>query len=167
MNKPEAAQVLAVMAAPFPWDVTDDQAEVWYQAALAVVSLDVGLEVAVRLVETEERFPTPARFNSERKAVDRERYEARRALEAASGQRSIPAIPLTLDERAGWIQEMRQMLAPFGRRGTRGHDHKGPEPCPVCGGIAPDALARMSPAEQDIATTTLRRRADERRRGPR
>lgn len=126
MNRQEAAQVLAVMAAPHPWDVEEDMAQVWHQAALQDVSLDVGLAVAIRLVETEERFPTPAKFN-----------ETRRALERAVIA-PLPALVPPSDRASGaeWIGKMRAHL--HERNGNlQKHRHQGPAPCPVCGGIAP------------------------------
>lgn len=163
MIRADAAQVLKILSAPHGFTIEPDTMDVWFQAALERCDPTLATEVAVRLVEKEERFPTPARFNAERAGVERERYEAIRAAAPVQGQ--IPPVPITREERAEWIAEMRRMLTPLGRRGTRGHDHRGPEPCPVCGGISPDALVQMTATEQDVATMTLRRRADDRRRG--
>ena len=126
MNHTEAAQVLAVMAAVHPWDVGDDMAEVWYRTALQDVSLDVGLAVAMRLVEREERFPTPAAFNSE---VRSERERERR-------QENMRALP-TGERRGLPVELLAELRAVLAGKGGRKHWHGGPNPCEVCGGMKP------------------------------
>ncbi len=169
MNKTEAAQCLAIMAAPFPWDVDDDQAEVWYQAALQRCDLAVGIEVAVRIVETDERFPTPARFNAERATYEREQYAAEREAEQRNGQRALEGIPTPESVRQEHLANMRRTTARLGHGGTRGHDHHGPLACPICGGIAPTAYARLND-EQRLTCDLSRQKVLDRQRaefGPR
>lgn len=164
MNRDESAQLLAIMAAPHPWDVPDDQAEVWHRAALERVDFELGLEAAVRLVETMEKMPTPAAFNAMVTTIGRERYAEQRQLAAQSEGR-------LLDPGTGLTDKVRQVIADLRAsfataNGTRGHWHGGPDPCPVCGGVAPDVLRRMTPDARDRvlavqASRSARRKADQ------
>lgn len=140
MNRGDADQILAILAAPHGWTIESDTKDVWYQAALERCDAELATAIAVRLVESEERFPTPARFNKERAAVERERY-----LASQQEQPALPSMPTPESERAGHLAQMRAALAPLGRKGTRGHDHHGPMPCPVCGGMNPTVLAELDP----------------------
>lgn len=149
MNHVEAAQVLATMAAVHPWDVTSDQAEVWYQAALHPVGLDEGLAVAMRIVETDERFPTPARFLAVRDELRRAAYLAQRDAAQDSGRLLDPGATVEEHARAS-IAALRATIA---SSETRGHWHGGPKACPVCGGISPDAYRRLDQRGRDAADT--------------
>lgn len=163
MNHEEAAGVLAIMAAPYPWDVPDDQTEVWYRAALERVDLELGLEAAVRLVETMDRMPTPAAFNSMVTTIGRERYaEHRQETAQAEGRLLDPGV--AMPERAR--QAIADLRASFAAAETRGHWHGGPDPCPVCGGVNPEVLRRMEPLARDRvlavqAQRSARRKADQ------
>lgn len=97
MTRDEAARLLTALGSGWPQvTLTADQAEVWYRSALERTTFDVGLAVVMRLVETEERFPTVARFNEVRRAVERrnsESDEPPKAIEAAlpRGARNLAA----------------------------------------------------------------------------
>jgi hypothetical protein len=164
MNHSEAAQVLAVMAAPYPWDVDDDQAEVWYQAALQRCDFDLGLEIAMRIVETEERFPAPARFNKERQLVERLRYAAEHEEKVQQQLASMPPTTgqVAEENRRRFIGEMRRMAARGAVLADK-HNHRGPLACPVCGGMDDAALARLTPEQQIEQTAAARARSDARR----
>lgn len=130
MNRSEAAQVLAVLAAPYPGEpVTDDAAEVWYQSTLSQLEASEALSVVRDLVRHERFRPTPAVFN--------EALRVRRVHGAVEQRPALPApsvAPETATEnRVRLIAEMREMLA---RQKSAVHDHKGPHPCRVCGGMA-------------------------------
>lgn len=157
MNRDEAAQCLAIIAAPYPWDVPDDQAEVWYQAALERCDTELGVEVAVRLVETMERMPTPAAFNAAVAEIQRERYLAAKTEQAqAEGRLLDPGAPPPNRVK----QAIADLRASMSQSGTRGHWHGGPDACPVCGGINPDVLLRLDPQARDrILTIQAQRRA--------
>jgi hypothetical protein len=131
VNKTEAAQVLAVLASPHNRDVSVETAEVWYRAALSHIDVATGLEVAMSLVESEERFPTPARFNTERRRIAIRQRELER----------LPALPpatTTPTDAASLLAETRKMLEDR-KANQRKHWHGGPNPCPVCGGLVPVA----------------------------
>lgn len=141
MNKTEAAQVLAIMAAPHSRDVGMDTAEVWYRSALAGTDLALGLEVAVRLVETEERFPTPARFNAERRSLAIRHRELER-----SDLLGIPGPPPDPAQQAQVVAGLRVLLS---SRRQQKHFHGGPHPCPVCGGQVPHGWSTKADARRD------------------
>lgn len=154
MNRDEAASVLAIIAAPYPWDVADDQAEVWFQAALQRCDHELGVDVAVRLAETHERMPTPAQFNTTSGAIQRERYLAEKAQ--TEGRLLDPGVPMPDAAR----QAIANLRASLSSNSTRGHDHRGPDACPVCAGINPDVLARLDPEARDrILAIQAQRRA--------
>lgn len=132
MNRTEAAQVLAILAAPHNRDVSHDTAEVWYRTALERIDLDTALEVAVRLVETEERFPTPARFNAERSAM------ARMERQYNEYHRQLPPAPVDPTTAARLVAEARKIVD---ANKVGKHWHGGPNPCEVCGGMAPKAAS--------------------------
>lgn len=157
MNRDEAASVLAIIAAPYPWDVADDQAEVWFQAALERCDHELGIEVAVRLAETMDRMPTPAAFNATATGIQRERYLAAKTEQAqAEGRLLDPGTPPPNRVK----QAIADLRASMSATGTRGHWHGGPDACPVCGGINPDVLLRLDPQARDrILTIQAQRRS--------
>lgn len=157
MNRADAAQVMAVLSAPHGFTVEPDSLEVWYQAALERCDPELGIEVAVRLVETVEKFPTPAAFNNTATAITRERYETARIAKAQEEGRLLPPGVAAPDAARQAIANLR---ASFAATGTRGHDHRGPAACPVCSGINPDVLARLPQQERDtILAVQAQRRA--------
>lgn len=165
MTPHEAGQLLAMMAAAYGLkDVSDDHSEVWYQSAFQRVDYQLGLDAMQRVIELDEYRPTPARFNAECRVIERARY-----LDERAAQPSLPAIPTAETERQQHITEMRAMLGPLSRDGSRGHDHRGPMPCPVCGGINPAVRAALDPAAQlrcDLETERIKT-AQRERFGPR
>lgn len=167
MNRDDASQVVAVMAAPHPWDPDEQTIDVWFQSALHDLDLDFALDVALRLVETEERFPTPARFNSERARIERDRREAaERDVRAEQPSLGAPGMESDAEQRRRFVAEMRGHLARIGENLKR-HWHGGPEPCPVCSGIAPSVLAKMTAEQQQrIAMLQAAHRSERDRRYP-
>lgn len=162
MNRLESDQVVDLMASPHAWEPDEEQRTVWHHSALQGIGLDIGLDVAMRLVESEERFPTPARFNKERALVDRERYLTEREEDR---QQALPGVPTSADVRRDALGRMRTTLATMSRDGARGHWHGGPDPCPVCGGINPAVLAAADPEERirlELAVEVIK--SDQRKR---
>lgn len=167
MNRADAAQVLAILSAPHGFTVEPDTMEVWYGTALERVDAELGTAVAVRLVETEERFPTPARFNSERARIERDRREAaERDVRAEQPSLGAPGMESDAEQRRRFIAEMRGHLTRMGENLKR-HWHGGSEPCPVCSGIAPSVLAKMTAEQQQrIAMLQAAHRSERDRRHP-
>lgn len=76
MTREEAARLMAALGSGWPnTKVTPDTIEVWFNSALQRTPFDVGLTVVTRLVETEEFFPTVARFREVRRMVERRHAE--------------------------------------------------------------------------------------------
>lgn len=152
MNRADAAQVLAILAAPHGFTIEPDTMEVWYQAALERIDADEATAVAVRCVETDERFPTPARFNTVRDVLRRELYEAeRQAAAEAEGRLLPPVAPVASHVQ----QEIAALRTTIGTAESRGHWHGGPNGCPICGGIAPDAYMRLPQSQRDAVDMNL------------
>lgn len=168
MNRADADQVLAILSAPHGFTTEADTMEVWYQAALERCDAELATAVAVRLVECEERFPTPARFNKERSTIERERWAAEQErMRTAAGlaeQQGLPAPGLEspAEQRLKFIREIRGMLAQQQSNLTQ-HWHGGPDPCPVCGGLNPNVVARMDEAGQNRVAILQQQHRDARK----
>lgn len=80
MNKQEAAKVLAVLSSAYTHTVTEQEAEVWYGVVLEHCDPMVAGMAAERLIAEDQFWPTPARFNETRKAIERGREPAVKAL---------------------------------------------------------------------------------------
>jgi hypothetical protein len=83
MNRTDAAKVLAVFSSCYRQNVDETTAELWYSTTLQNCDAEIGSEVARRIVEADDWFPTPARFNALRKNVERGREAPYRAVDAA------------------------------------------------------------------------------------
>lgn len=84
MSPQEAAKLLAAFASAFGRQVDEPTAQVWYQSTLSRVDYPVALRVADRIVSEDTRFPTPARFNEVRRAVERDREQPYKTLPQAT-----------------------------------------------------------------------------------
>ena len=72
MTRDEAARLLLALHGNWPNTPMDDAVTLtWYSSALERVPFELGLMVVTRLVETEERFPTVAKFHEVRRAIER------------------------------------------------------------------------------------------------
>lgn len=121
MNVHEAAAVLAYMGSAWPkWDMTDDNADVW-ATELAGCHVDVAREAARNLIQTSKFAPSIAEFLE----------ECRRIRTARSIAKPLPAIsaPSEKVDPTDIIARLRDQLADAS---ARKHNHKGPDPCPVC-----------------------------------
>lgn len=128
MNLQETAQTLAYFAAAWPnFGLTEDTVEVWLEA-VADVDPAVAVQAREELVKTCEFVPTIARFRKECATVAHWRRE--RTTQPALPTGSKPAWPDEL------VTDLKAMAL---EAGTRSHWHGGPYPCPVCGGLNPEA----------------------------
>lgn len=123
MNIHETAAVLAYLGSAWPsWDMSDDNADVWGNE-LAEWHVDVAREAARNLVRTSKFPPSIAEFLEECRQVRVRQHAAatqRREIEASSSPADFPA-----EEFAA----LRKRLTDWS---AKGHNHKGPEPCPLC-----------------------------------
>lgn len=129
MNARDTAAVLGILSAAWPNQaITAETASVWRDILADIESADA-MHAARALVKREHWFPSIAQFRSEAEA----HAHARRNKRAAS--HGLPASPQTPtpDGHRRFVEAARQMLAE--QRGKR-HWHGGPQPCPVCGGMA-------------------------------
>lgn len=117
------------MAVAYSRQVTEDELELWYDTVLHATSAGIAGRAILRIVGEDTHWPTPARFNAVRRAVQADDEPTVLGLEAG---------PQTDEERANvarWIALCREVVE---NRDKRPHWHGGPEPCVVCGGINPN-----------------------------
>lgn len=108
MNKQQAAQAMAVLASAYSKTLDDAQMAVWYGSALERVDVAVARETVSTIIRDDQFFPTPARFNEVRRAVERAHEPTFAALPAA------PQAPEQVDRVKQIIAETRAQL-----RGTK------------------------------------------------
>lgn len=82
MTRTEAAFVLATFASAFGREVDESAMELWYGSTLERCDPSVAARTIERIVAEDEWFPTPARFNAVRRAVERGMEPPHRALPA-------------------------------------------------------------------------------------
>lgn len=121
MTRDEAARLLAALSTGWPHvEMTTDRAETWFLSALDRIPFDVGLAVVTRIVETEERFPTVARFHEIRRAVERRNSEN-------DEPRQLLAGVLPRGESHRWAKIARLVNAETPGWGTLEHPRNGGE----------------------------------------
>lgn len=142
MNEREVATVLGIFHAAFPAAQITEQTPMVWASKLAGIDLRDGMAAADSLIGTAKFFPSLAEF------LESVRSEVRIRTGNTEGRtpqntRTDPAVA-ELDEstsysreeieenRAGVSRHVRAVLA--AQRG-RQHDHRGPNPCSVCGGM--------------------------------
>lgn len=109
MSPQEAAKLLAAFSSAYSRSVDEQAAQLWYQSTLCNVDYQVGLEVADRLVSEDNYFPTPARFNEMRRAVERDHAQPHKAL----------SMPLPSNDERDRVKEL---IADMRRRIHNGPD---------------------------------------------
>lgn len=128
MNDHEAAVVLGVLTAAWPkQDLPDATVDLWL-SLLTELDLGDARAAANTVVRQDQWFPAVARFLEVAGAAKRARQHREaehRGLPDASAVAVAPPAELT--------EAARRLIAE--QRATR-HDHHGPDPCPVCGGVA-------------------------------
>lgn len=146
MNARDTAAVLGILSAAWPNQaITPETATVWRDILADIDSADA-MHAARALVKREHWFPSLAQFRSEAEA----HAHARRNKRAASHGLPASPQPPTADGHRRFVDMARQMLAT--QRGTS-HWHGGPDPCPVCGGIAPQAAQTAATQRADKPIT--------------
>lgn len=104
MNHEQAAGAMAVLRTAYNRDIDEQTMQVWYGSALERCAVDVARQVVERIVNEDQFFPTPARFNEVRRAVERAMEPTYAALPAA------PEPPATVDRVKQIIAETRSKL---------------------------------------------------------
>lgn len=124
MNKPDVAAVLAYFTAAFPnMEITHDTADVWANE-LYDIDPDVAPKAMRNVVKESEFPPTIAKFREACRVVAYHQRIASGPVALEPGEDTDP----DFDFLAA-AAELRKQLSNWS---TRGHNHKGPEPCPVC-----------------------------------
>lgn len=124
MNAQETATVLAYFAAAFPnMELSDDTADVW-AFELRDIDPDLAPEAMRAVVKESEFAPTIAKFREACRVIA---YHQRIA-------NPVPALEPAPDTEPDFdfhaaAAELREQLKTWT---TKGHNHKGPDPCPVC-----------------------------------
>lgn len=123
MNVHEVAGLLSYFGSAWPkTEIPDDTADVWAME-LEDVNIDVGRAAAKLLVRSSTFMPSIAEFLDACRTESLHRRN-KRAPELEPAPDSEP----DFDFPAAAAQ-LRDQLKNWS---TRGHNHKGPEPCPVC-----------------------------------
>lgn len=132
MTHAESLKVLAVLTAAFPrYDLPRETAQLWL-AVLSNFHAKDAEAAAMDVVNQDEWFPTIARFR-QLVAAHRRARELR-----ASETRGLPDGHSPVPPNPELIAATRRMLA---MRATKRHDHHGPNPCPACGALPPEAAS--------------------------
>lgn len=135
MNDHEAATVFGLLTAAWPdKELPDETIDLWLEMAADVDFADA--EPAARQIIREDQwFPSIARFLQ----VTEARAHGRRNRQADA--RGLPATRRSAPPPKPLLDAARRLLE---EQKTKQHDHNGPEPCPVCGGVAPPSSKKAS-----------------------
>lgn len=71
MNRQQAAGAMATLATAYRQTIDEEQMALWYRSVLEPCAVEAARLVVERIVSEDEWFPTPARFNEVRRAVER------------------------------------------------------------------------------------------------
>lgn len=122
MNIHETAGLLAYFGSAWPrMELPDDTADIWARE-LADTNADDARDAAKNLVRSSKFFPSIAEFLDECRMV-----AVRRRI--AAPPPALEASTTTVEFPAEDFAALRSKLKDWT---TKGHNHKGPEPCPVC-----------------------------------
>lgn len=128
MNAKEASSVLAALSAAWPsHDMPEDTVRLWV-GLLADVELPDAMAAARVVVKQDRFFPPISRYLQECEAQS----HGRRNRLAA--ERGLPRNHQTVAPPPRLVAMLRDTLA---QQRTANHWHGGPDPCPICGGMAP------------------------------
>lgn len=127
------------MAVAYSHPLTDDELELWFNTCLRSTDVRLAGRATLRIVSEDKFWPTPARFNEIRRAIQADDEPPASAL---------PSGPRTEQERANVARYIALCREIIKQRDTRPHWHGGPDPCPVCGGINPNLAYERKRAEQ-------------------
>lgn len=131
MTPENVTALLDHLAAAYPTAKGEpDTALIWLQHLNELPVADAR-DAAYRWIEREKWMPRIAEFVAECRDVARERYQADLAARALP-----PAPPVAQSDAKANLQQLiavtRSMLA---KQAGNKHQHSGPNPCPVCGGM--------------------------------
>ena len=129
MTPAGVAQLLGYLTIAYPRPNPPDAftPDLWMEQ-LATVDDDVAITAAKQWVHEQKWMPSVAEIAAACRQATRHEEMRRRAL--PSGHVDREASVAARDEVTG---ELREVLA---RKALAEHDHRGPAPCPVCGGMA-------------------------------
>lgn len=137
MTPAESATILGLLSAGFPAiQVSQETAIVWMEA-LADIDPQDALPAARTLIKRAPRFPTVSQLREEAESLAHARRNREATDRGLPARSAVGVRPERLEEI---LAGLRARMAV--QRGTRGHWHGGPEPCPVCGGLAPPRVAK-------------------------
>lgn len=83
MNQQQAAQAMAVLASTYSKTIDPEQMSVWFGSCLEKCPVDIAREAVAVIIRDDQFFPTPARFNEVRRAVERAHEPSVQALPPA------------------------------------------------------------------------------------
>jgi hypothetical protein len=127
VTRDEATQVLAILSAAWPnQQVSRETAQLWL-GMLAELDQRDAMAAARDAVRQDQWFPTIARFLQLAEA----RKHGRRNREAT--ERGLPSAHRAAPPNPELMKATRRLIA---ERQGQHHNHHGPGPCPVCGGVA-------------------------------
>lgn len=141
MDPSDAAAVLERLLAGYPLVDLDDRSLAAWVEAIEDTGADPikALETARRWPRTRDRFPSLAEFLSvitPRSYLQPVEDPDDLRLNPAAGQQLARIWRTELDKVAKRVAEI------GAGRGSGGHWHGGPDPCPLCGGISQTAARR-------------------------
>lgn len=142
MNTQEVQRCLGYLCAAFPnAPMTDATAAIWLEHLVGYEAED-GMVAVRRIIAESTFFPSIAEFVTQATAARTNRR--RREAPWDGFDVALPAGPQTSSERAqiaklaGMCRDVVQRSKALGT-----HDHHGPKPCPVCGGVRKSARDRV------------------------
>lgn len=144
MTPEQAHQVLRILTAAWPnHDMPDDTIRLWV-GTLGEMEHSDAMSAAKSIVNEDRYFPTIARLRQTEAAAK----HARRNRESAD--RGLPTAPQAIARPERVRTTIAQVRATLDvRRGAGGHDHHGPNPCPVCGGMAEPKAQPPNPWDEE------------------
>lgn len=125
MTPQDVTDLLTYFGQAYPAAKAEPGTELIWLQHLHETPTDTARQAALRWVGREKWMPTVAEMRAECKAVERAHLQVVTA--------ELPAAPAPRTEVQSLVAEMRARLV-VGN--ARQHDHRGPAPCPVCGGVA-------------------------------
>lgn len=129
MNDTDAATLLSLLTAAWPNQAIPDHTTDLWLGLLAELELNDAKTAAKTVIREDMWFPPISRFLA---AVDAAKH-ARRNREAMLY--GLPDPGVRVPDRARFDQIIANLRSQLADRGSRDHDHRGPKPCPVCGGL--------------------------------
>lgn len=135
MNDIEFEQLMDAMSTVWPQkELTPEEARRWW-ANTRLMPFDEGMEIVKVLERTRDFWPTWAQFHSCWYGVRVGMGKVTVAVEQGDPDYQGPT-----DQGRAALSQIWEMYD--AAKAKLQHDHHGPSPCPVCGGIRPEPLGR-------------------------